>query len=94
MSPKPVTRTRADTPQTFLAINRPPLRTALAEPRSLLRSCPPAPQNHQTVPQNHRIAIKYSVGGHAGTQQGLLSLLCLPLSSRVPQTPGLGAGDL
>lgn len=41
MSPKPVTRTRADTPQTFLAINRPPLRTALAEPCSLLRSCPP-----------------------------------------------------
>lgn len=63
MSPKPVTRTRADTPQTFLAINRPPLRTALAEPCSLLKSCPPpVPQNHQTVPKNRMIAIKYSVG--------------------------------
>lgn len=94
MSSKPVTRTRADTLQTFLAINRPPLHTAPAEPHSLLRSCPPIPQNHQPVPQNHIIAIKYSVGGHAGTKQGFLSLLCLPPSSRAPQSPGLGAGDL
>lgn len=52
MSPKPVTRTRADTPQTFLAINRPPLRTALAEPCSLLRSCPPrTPKSLDSAPK-------------------------------------------
>lgn len=55
MSPKPVTRTRADTPQTFLAINRPPLRTAPAEPRSLLRSCPPPhPKITRQCPQTTR----------------------------------------
>lgn len=57
MSPNPpphraVTHTRADTPQTFLAINRPPLRTERVEPHSLLRSCPPVPPH---LPQNHQL---------------------------------------
>lgn len=55
MSPKPVTRTRANTPQTFLAINRPPLHTAPAEPCSLLRSCPPprTPKSPDSAPKPH-----------------------------------------